>query len=69
MNSPEHQPQLDSNQLRQWRTKIAIANRYNVFCHCRRCGHEWVDSELKVICGNCNSGEVESICCWQFPDG
>ncbi len=55
--------------IRQWQEKIKVADRNNIFCHCRFCGYEWVDSDLKPICKSCGSKDVESISCWQFPDG
>ncbi|MCW6037087.1 hydrogenase maturation nickel metallochaperone HypA [Spirulina subsalsa FACHB-351] len=53
----------------EWRQKIAIANRHNIFCHCRDCGEEWVDSHRNVSCPACQSQKLEYIACWQFPDG
>lgn len=55
--------------IAQWQEKIKIANRNNIFCHCRNCNHEWVDSSFDAICNNCGNNNVERICCWQFPDG
>ena len=60
--------QLETPELRDWRLKIAEANRNNIFCHCHNCGYEWVDSFEKVPCRSCGSKNVESLLCWQFPD-
>ncbi|MGF1600981.1 MAG: hypothetical protein ACFCU8_02995 [Thermosynechococcaceae cyanobacterium] len=54
-------------ELQNWQQGLAEANRHNVFCHCRRCDREWVAS-APVPC-ECGSADVESIACWQFPDG
>ncbi|MEQ8959929.1 MAG: hypothetical protein RLP02_18720 [Coleofasciculus sp. C2-GNP5-27] len=59
----------DNTLLNQWRQKIEIANRNNIFCHCRHCGDEWVDSSLNSACNHCGSHDIERIPCWQFPDG
>lgn len=61
--------QLSTEELKDWRLKIATANRNNIFCHCRDCDAEWMDSYEGAPCPNCRSQNVESICCWQFPDG
>ncbi|MGK7875185.1 MAG: hypothetical protein AB4426_18395 [Xenococcaceae cyanobacterium] len=58
----------DSSLVREWRLKIEIANRHNIFCHCRRCGSEWVDSSEEAACRSCGSTDVQHISCWQFPD-
>jgi putative hemolysin len=55
--------------IREWREKIQVANRNNVFCHCRQCQEEWVDSSFEAACRACGSADVERISCWQFPDG
>jgi len=60
--------QLNHQTLQEWRNKIEIANQHNIFCHCRDCGYEWVDSGLKTGCTQCQSDRVERISCWQFPD-
>jgi hypothetical protein len=60
--------QFDPDELKEWFANLEEANRYNVFCHCRRCGREWVDSSFDAVC-QCGSKEVERISCWQFPDG
>ena len=52
----------------QWRSKISIANRNNIFCHCHQCEEEWIDSTFEVKCIKCGSSKVETISCWQFPD-
>ncbi len=57
----------DISELRQWRLNIEDANRNNIFCHCRTCGAEWVDSSFDAAC-SCGSSDVEHISCWQFPD-
>jgi len=54
--------------LEAWRLKIEVANHNNIFCHCRSCGYEWVDSSEDAICSNCGSKSVHKILCWQFPD-
>ncbi|MFB6276641.1 MAG: hypothetical protein ABEI32_10925 [Halothece sp.] len=59
----------DERLIQQWRQKIKIANRNKLFCHCRDCGEEWVDSYYDVACANCGSTNLEQIACWQFPDG
>lgn len=64
----EVSPSPDRSLLYQWRKKIEIANHNNIFCHCRRCGYEWVDSSFDTDCTSCSSQDVERICCWQFPD-
>jgi hypothetical protein len=54
-------------ELETWQSCLAEANRHNVFCHCHHCQREWVSSAPEVcICG---SQQVETILCWQFPDG
>ncbi|MEH1808108.1 hypothetical protein [Nostoc sp.] len=45
-----------------------MANRNNIFCHCRSCSYEWVDSVMDAVCGKCSSKDIEHISCWQFPD-
>nr|WP_239121699.1 hydrogenase maturation nickel metallochaperone HypA [Spirulina major] len=52
----------------RWRLKIEIADRHNILCHCRQCGQEWVTSTRDASC-RCGSRDIESIPCWQFPDG
>ncbi|MGE5656709.1 MAG: hypothetical protein ACM37W_08840 [Actinomycetota bacterium] len=64
--SKNHSKSENTN-LETWREKIEIANRNNIFCHCRQCGAEWVDSSFQIRC-HCGSREVEAISCWQFPD-
>lgn len=64
-NNFDHQ---DLNTFKEWQEKINIANNNNIFCHCKKCGKEWVDSSLTALCSNCGSREVEHISCWQFPD-
>ncbi|MEH1913378.1 hypothetical protein [Nostoc sp.] len=58
----------DSSQLQQWYQGIEMANRNNIFCHCRSCSYEWVDSVMDAVCSKCGSKDVEYISCWQFPD-
>ncbi len=60
--------QLSPEELAEWQRCLAEANRNNVFCHCRQCNEEWVASG-KEACHHCGSLNVESIACWQFPDG
>lgn len=60
---------LDDDELHNWQLNIAEANRNNIFCHCRQCGYEWVDSVEEVSCDRCGSKNIEQIACWQFPDG
>jgi hypothetical protein len=57
----------DRLELRQWKSKIDVANHNNIFCHCRTCEAEWVDSCFDAVC-SCGSSDVERISCWQFPD-
>ncbi|AFY54885.1 hypothetical protein Riv7116_2369 [Rivularia sp. PCC 7116] len=59
----------NSSTIYQWQQKIKIANHNNIFCHCRDCNYEWVDSVFDAICHECGSANVEAISCWQFPDG
>ena len=59
--------QLSPDERQEWLDKIEIANRNNIFCHCRRCGQDWIDSTFEATC-QCGSSEVERISCWQFPD-
>ncbi|WP_081402946.1 hypothetical protein [Scytonema hofmannii] len=61
-------PFQNKSQLHEWHTGIRMANRNNIFCYCRRCGYEWVDSSVEVVCTKCSSKDVEHVCCWQFPD-
>ncbi|MGQ4646567.1 hypothetical protein [Lyngbya aestuarii] len=58
----------DASLICQWRNKIEVANRNNIFCHCRSCGYEWVNSSVDAACSSCSSKDVERISCWQFPD-
>ncbi|MBD2580608.1 hypothetical protein [Oscillatoria sp. FACHB-1406] len=58
----------DRQIIEEWQAKIAIANRNNIFCHCKTCNAEWVDSSLEADCQACGSDRVERISCWQFPD-
>lgn len=57
----------DLDELREWQHKIELANRNNIFCNCRICGKEWIDSLFDAVC-SCGSTNVEHISCWQFPD-
>lgn len=61
-------PFENNSDLTQWHQGIENANRNNIFCHCRACGHEWADSSFDVTCPKCSSKNIESISCWQFPD-
>ncbi len=56
------------DELNQWYQGIVDANRNNIFCHCRTCGYEWMDSTFNAICIKCNSKNIEAIAAWQFPD-
>ena len=60
-------PQLDPDEREKWLAKIKQANRHNIFCHCHKCGKEWIGSSFSAIC-QCGSTKVERISCWQFPD-
>lgn len=64
----ESTSEQDTSVLREWQLKIEVANRNNVFCHCRRCHAEWVDSYFEAVCNSCGGSDVEHISCWQFPD-
>ena len=64
----ENPAPLEPEELKLWQAKINTANRNNIFCHCRRCGWEWIDSKFDVLC-RCGSKDVQTISCWQFPDG
>ena len=59
----------DRGLIEHWKTKIAIANRHNVFHHCHQCQYEWVSSDRSEPCPQCQSEKIERILCWQFPDG
>ena len=52
----------------QWQFNLRQANDNNIFCHCRQCNYEWVDSSDEAACRVCGSTNVEHIACWQFPD-
>ncbi|MEM9979327.1 MAG: hypothetical protein AAF808_16985 [Cyanobacteria bacterium P01_D01_bin.2] len=60
--------QLTQAELAEWQRCLAQANYNNVLCHCRQCNEEWVASGPET-CRHCGSTRVESIACWQFPDG
>nr|WP_242028175.1 hypothetical protein [Pseudanabaena sp. FACHB-2040] len=60
--------QFSPEELQRWQFGLAQANLNNIFCHCRKCDREWVDSSEGVPC-ECGSTQVEYIACWQFPDG
>ncbi|WP_413162163.1 hypothetical protein ACL6C3_24935 [Capilliphycus salinus ALCB114379] len=62
-NSKNSETQLD-----RWQFNLRQANDNNVFCHCRQCNYEWVDSSDEAPCPACGSTNVEHIACWQFPD-
>ncbi|NEO92300.1 MAG: hypothetical protein F6K56_19505 [Moorea sp. SIO3G5] len=64
----EPTPKPDTSQINEWRRKIEIANRNNIFGHCRTCGYQWVDYSVDKTCRQCSSHDVERISCWQFPD-
>ncbi|MBU7581683.1 MAG: hypothetical protein KAF91_02005 [Nostoc sp. TH1S01] len=61
-------PFSNSSELNKWHQGIEMANRNNIFCHCRICQYEWVDSMYNAVCRKCKSQDVEYISCWQFPD-
>ncbi len=61
--------QLSDDELNDWQFRLTEANRLNIFCHCRRCEEEWVDSVDDAPCKSCGTHDVEHISCWQFPDG
>lgn len=60
-------PNPANSDLRHWQAKIETANRNNILCHCHQCGAEWVASRREAC--RCGSEAVETIPCWQFPDG
>ncbi len=60
-------PPFTPLELQDWQQSLEEANRHNVFCHCRKCEREWVASQPEACV--CGSKSVESIACWQFPDG
>jgi len=64
--NPDTVPLVDDLDL--WYQRIAEADRLNILNHCRICGYEWVTSQAAKLC-DCGSRQIESICCWQFPDG
>lgn len=63
----DSRPQTDIFALSYWQEQIQLANQHNIFCKCRSCGKEWVDSSANAAC-SCGSKQVERISCWQFPD-
>ncbi|WP_199248116.1 hypothetical protein [[Phormidium] sp. ETS-05] len=60
--------QFTPTELHHWQLTLAEANRHNIFCHCRHCEAEWVDSSEEAACPHCGSKNIERIACWQFPD-
>ena len=56
------------DELQQWRFGLQQADDNIVFCHCGGCDREWVASAHEVQC-TCGSKKVETLSCWQFPDG
>ncbi len=64
---PDIPSQLTPTELHQWQQSLEEANRHNIFCHCRECDREWIASKPEACV--CGSKRVESIACWQFPDG
>ncbi|BAY89051.1 MULTISPECIES: hypothetical protein [unclassified Tolypothrix] len=64
----DNSPFEKAEELQQWYQGLKDANRNNIFCHCRACGYEWMDSRFDATCTQCNSQDVESISSWQFPD-
>jgi Zn finger protein HypA/HybF involved in hydrogenase expression len=65
---PDNHYTLEPSVLQEWQAKIETANRNNIFCHCRTCDAQWIDSSFEVACHSCGSKDVEHISCWQFPD-
>jgi hypothetical protein len=63
---PKELSQLSPEELQAWQRGLEEANRYNIWCHCRKCDREWIAS-TQVAC-DCGSKNVEYIACWQFPD-
>lgn len=55
--------------IRQWQQKVKNTDQNNILMHCKDCGEEWVSSQQEGVCYNCGSQKLESIRCWQFPDG
>lgn len=37
-------PFQEPDELQNWYQNIEQANRNNIFCHCRACNYEWIDS-------------------------
>lgn len=64
----ENYSKQETSLLKAWQEKIEVANRNNIFCHCRACNYEWVDSSTQEICPICRNSNIEKISCWQFPD-
>lgn len=64
----EEIPANHENLLASWRSQIKTADINNIFCHCRKCGGEWVSSSWDDHCPSCSSQNIQKISCWQFPD-
>jgi len=62
-------PFFSPEELQTWQEQLEMADRHNIFCHCRSCDAQWVDSSQETPCPECGSKNIEHICCWQFPDG
>ncbi len=61
-------PQLNYQEHTLWQKALTQLNRYNLYCACRQCGYEWVDSQTDIACPHCQSKSIQMIPCWQFPD-
>ncbi|MEN9216046.1 MAG: hypothetical protein Q6K90_01835 [Gloeomargarita sp. HHBFW_bins_162] len=61
-------PILNEHEQALWHQTLDQLNRHNLYCACRQCGYEWVDSQMNVVCSQCGSSQVQIIPCWQFPD-
>jgi predicted Zn-ribbon and HTH transcriptional regulator len=59
---------LTPDELAIAQAEIGRISQHNIFCHCRNCGYEWVDSTKDVSCPKCRDSRIEAIACWQFPD-
>ncbi len=62
-------PDSDRALTQAWQRMIRTADRHNIFCRCRECHYEWVDSSRAAPCPKCGSPRIERVACWQFPDG
>ncbi|MEN9217408.1 MAG: hypothetical protein Q6J33_00210 [Gloeomargarita sp. DG_2_bins_126] len=59
---------LTDAEKKLWQQTLEQLNRHNLYCACRQCGYEWVDSQMAVPCPRCGSSQVQILPCWQFPD-